>query len=333
MDTAQPRPPEFRAAAGDGRLRPLERRALRAAGTLAVEEALKRWQASLAPLGDPGLPALVALLEDWAGFSGLDYPAMLRSIFAGQDKVDQEWHDQRPQTAEEVAAFYDRTDTIIPLLLWWHGTEPGPARGAAAAVAVLTAVGARRVLDFGSGIGSTGLVLAHAGLEVTLADVAREPLSFGAWRMRQRGHEPDTLDLLEHPLEGLSDGAWDGAVAFDVFEHLPETAGTIGRLDQLLRPGAALCFNQAYVPNDPAEPEHYPQHGEVLLQLHALGYRLAHVTDVMWIAQKAPLGGAERRRQALELRARVAAVRAVGDRRRGPVGRSLAFHTSRHGLS
>jgi SAM-dependent methyltransferase len=308
----------------------LDRDRLAGVATVDVGAAEAMWQAALAPMSAPETPTLVSLLEDWSAFSGRTYPEMLTDVFAAKDKVDREWDEQRPQSAEDVAAFYDHTDTVIPLLLWWHATAAGPARCAAGAVAAFREIGARRVLDFGCGIGSTALALASAGFEVVLADVAQEAMRFAAWRLEQRGYAAKTIDVSGGgpiPIDSV-----DGVVSFDVFEHLPEVTQAVVRLDAVLAPGGVLCCNQAYVAEEGDEPQHYPQHGEVLVALHDRNYRLAHVPDVVWLAQKAPLPGRARAAQRAELRARIAITRAL-EPRRGRIGRRIATRGIRHALS
>jgi ubiquinone/menaquinone biosynthesis C-methylase UbiE len=308
-------------------LRALSRAELRAAATIASHTAPPRWQAAQARPDDTSLarPALVSLLEDWSQFSGQSYPEMLTRVFAAQERVDEEWAQQNPESPEDVAAFYDRTDTTIPLLLWWHGTDIGPSWAAVSASSVFQAVGARRILDFGSGIGSTALLLAHDGFEVVLADVARESLRFACERLQWRGHHPTPVDLIDGSLDQIDAQSVHGVVALDVFEHLPDTAPAIASLDRVLAPGGVILHNQAFVPEERDEPEHYPQHGEVLTHLHTLGYRLAHVRDLGWVAQKAPLDAKERGRQGRELKARIAATRVL-EGRDGFIGRRVAFY-------
>lgn len=308
-------------------LRALSPAQLRRAASVEPQEALRLWTHALGRGG--ATTALVSLLEDWSEWSGMTYPDMLQTIMEAQEKVNREWDEQRPEAPEEVAAFYDATDTLIPLLLWWHGTTPRPARCAATAASVIGAAGGRRVLDFGCGIGSTSLLLASQGLEPVLSEVSRETMRFAEWRLRQRGLDPSTIDLRSRTLADLPTCFVDGIVAFDVFEHLPNLNETLGELDRLLQPGGVLCFNQIFIPEEREEPQHYPLRGEALLWFHRRGYRLTHVIDVCWVAQKAPLGPRERLAQSLSLRGRIAAARLV-EQRRGPIGRRVAFHTIRH---
>ncbi len=285
-----------------------------------------QWDAALA-VGDPPPPAMLSLFDDWSAFSGQDYRALLERVFSAYTDAGSEWDAKQPSTPLDVADFYGETATMVPMLLWWHGTNLGPARCAVGASSVLRCVGARSVLDFGCGIGSTALVLAHAGLRVTLADVSQEALDFSRRRLDRRGRTYDVLDLRSSRLDTLPDASFEGVVAFDVFEHIPFPERDLARLDRLLAPEGLICLNQLYVPEEDS-PAHYPQHGELLQWLHAHGYRLAHVRSVCWIAQKAPLGGVSHRRQGAALRARVAGAR-VADGLDGSVGRRLGHHLAR----
>lgn len=244
----------------------------------------------------------MSLLGDWGRFGSLDWEEMLRRITTAEKRLASDFRERRPVTPDEVAALYRATDTLIPILLWWHGTDLVPARCAAVAVDVLRVAGAGRVLDFGCGIGSTSLALAEAGLDVVIAEVADEPLRLAAWRLRERGYAATAVDLAQSTLTETV----EGVVAFDVLEHVPDLEATLRAIDAVLDHGGVICMNQVVVPDDEG-PHHYPRRGEPLLILHGMGYRLTHVRTVCWVAQKLPLSVRERRRQAFALRARIAA--------------------------
>lgn len=290
------------------------------AATATVDDALLAWHHSLArPGGSPS--TLLALLDDWAEFSGMDHRAMLADIAESQQRIDDLWVEQSPTSHDEVSAFYDQTDALIPLHVWWHGTDPNPAVTAHATRGVLQAAGCRTVLDFGGGIGSSGLHFAAAGLEVTIAEVAREVLAFAQHRFATRDMSLRAVDVNEEPVAELAAGSFDAVVSFDVFEHVLDLETVVDDLDRVLGPSGVLVCNQAYV-GEEDELQHFPRRGEVLDLLHDRGYRLGHLPGVLWVAQRATLSESERKRQRLEIKARVTASQ-VAERLPGPLGSRL----------
>jgi len=285
------------------------------ATTARVDDEVARTRFAAALADRPGeRGALPSLLRDWSRFTGNDHETMIERIFSAHAEVYSEWLSADPSEPEAVARFYDETDTLIPLLLWWHGTELTPARCAVGAAEVLTRIGAETVLDFGCGIGSTALVLATAGIEPIVADVSRQMVDFSLERLQTRDLPATRLDLPGGTgLADLPSASVHGVVSFDVFEHIPNVAPSLAELDRVCVPGAAMVFNQVWVVEE-HHPAHYTRRGDVLLWLADHGYRLAHVPNVCWIAQKAPLSRASAKRQAASIRIRLAAAGAVTDR-------------------
>jgi SAM-dependent methyltransferase len=75
-----------------------------------------------------------------------------------------------------------------------------------------------RVLDYGCGIGSDGLLLLEAGYRVEFADFASPSTEYLRWRLRHRGLDAPVHDLDTAP----PGGGFDLAYAFDVIEHVPD---------------------------------------------------------------------------------------------------------------
>lgn len=74
-----------------------------------------------------------------------------------------------------------------------------------------------RLLDYGCGIGSDGLLLLEAGYRVEFADFANPSTEYLRWRLRERGIEAPV-----HDLDADVPGGFDGAYAFDVIEHVDD---------------------------------------------------------------------------------------------------------------
>lgn len=86
-----------------------------------------------------------------------------------------------------------------------------------------------RVLDYGCGIGSDGLLLLEAGYEVGFADFANPSTDYLRWRLTKRGLEAPVYDLDTTP----PPPGWDAAYAFDVIEHVDDPFGFLRTLESL----------------------------------------------------------------------------------------------------
>jgi SAM-dependent methyltransferase len=86
-----------------------------------------------------------------------------------------------------------------------------------------------RVLDYGCGIGSDGLLLLEAGYEVAFADFDNPSTRYLRWRLRRRGLDASVYDLDREP----PPAGFDLAFAFDVIEHVEEPFAFLGELERL----------------------------------------------------------------------------------------------------
>jgi len=83
-----------------------------------------------------------------------------------------------------------------------------------------------RVLDYGCGIGSDGLILLEAGYRVEFADFENPSAEYLRWRLRRRGFEAAVHDIDA----GVPDG-FAAAYAFDVIEHVDDPFGFVEALE------------------------------------------------------------------------------------------------------
>lgn len=87
-----------------------------------------------------------------------------------------------------------------------------------------------RVLDYGCGIGSDGLLLLEAGYRVEFADFANPSTQYLAWRLKER-----KLDAVIHDLESGVPGGFDAAYSFDVIEHVPDAFAFLKEMESRAR--------------------------------------------------------------------------------------------------
>jgi SAM-dependent methyltransferase len=123
-----------------------------------------------------------------------------------------------------------------------------------------------RLLDYGCGIGSDGLLLLEAGYRVEFADFDNPSVEYLRWRLRHRGLDAPIHDLAE----GVPAG-FDAAYAFDVIEHVPDAFAFLGEMEQR----ATLVVVNLLEP----EPDDQDLHHELPIRellAHAARHRLRH---------------------------------------------------------
>ena len=191
------------------------------------------------------------------------------------------WNEQVPTgDAPQVERFYDGTDLFIDELMWWHTlNEDDTPLAYVAAMKFAAAHGVKSILDFGSGVGSGGLLFVQNGFDVTLADISSVMLDFCAWRFEQRALSARFIDLKKGRLPQQS---FDFITAMDVFEHLTEPILTVDVLADALKPGGYI-FGRFASEIDPERPMHIVQDfAPVFARLGEKGFTEVWRDDWLW---------------------------------------------------
>lgn len=129
-----------------------------------------------------------------------------------------------------------------------------------------------RLLDYGCGIGSDGLMLLEAGYEVHFADFRNPSVEYLRWRLRRRGLEAPIYDVeRDHLPRGL-----DAAYAFDVVEHLDDPLATLTALESA---ASLVCVN--LLESEPGDSKLHHELPIATIKRHAVmaglrRYRLLH---------------------------------------------------------
>ncbi len=201
-------------------------------------------------------------------------------------ELAQTWQAAAPATPAAATAFYRETDAYLYDLTWWHAlAEDDSALVQVQALETARARAAATALDFGSGIGALGLLLARHDLAVTLADVNPQLNAYARWRFERRGLAARVLDL---NAESLPAGAFDFVAAVDVLEHLPDPLPAVEALAAALRPGGTL-FVHLPAEHDGQRPQHVAHDsGALAARLAAAGVWLAQVRGPVLVFRRGP---------------------------------------------
>ena len=225
-----------------------------------------RWRRLFAPLtGDLRRDAAA----EAADYLGLPLSEALALLDGASDRFTDEWKAHVPRSADTrtLAEFYNASQTELFDLLEWHATDEGNHRALVCADLLLRRHPGGAVLDYGSGVGTAGIVMADAGFDVTLADVADPLLDFARWRFARRGLKVRTIDLQR---EAPRTSAYPGVLCFDVLEHIPQPQRVVRRLRDGLVPGGSL-FVFAPFGLDPRRPMHVVHDDGVDHRMAAMG--------------------------------------------------------------
>ncbi len=146
-----------------------------------------------------------------------------------------------------------------------------------------------RVLDYGCGIGSDGLLLLEAGYRVEFADFDNPSVAYLRWRLRRRG-----LEAPIHDLDGEVPGGFDAAFAFDVIEHVPDPFAFLGEME---RRAGLVEVNLLEPESDDQELHHELPIPELLRHAARRGlvrYRIVHGRSHLLLYRPQPAGVAAR---------------------------------------
>ena len=238
-----------------------------------------QWRSALLAPDETDLRA--SLLREIGVYCGVaDLGEVERRCAGAVEAMRGEWeagvHADRRATIED---FYQSATHIYDLMGWHSLRDDNGPLAYVLGVEIARQKGATTCLDFGSGVGSGGLLFARAGLEVTLADISDTLLDFARWRFERRGLPAAYLDLRKR---SLPERAFDIILAMDVFEHLTDPVRSVGELWCSLRPGG-LLFARIHEDTAADHPQHIVRDfGPTFAHMRELGLREVWRDTWLW---------------------------------------------------
>ena len=192
---------------------------------------LDRWRNALLLPGETD--AVRSVARELSEYLGLPRQGALERCHSAVADSRAHWLSRPRRTAGEIADFYESCESYLFEHMHWHATfEEGETLASAAAVDLAARLGARRVLDYGGGVGTAALMFSQAGFDVAQADISGRMLEFCRWRFERRSlPRPRLIDLRR---EALPEGFFDLALVVDVLEHVPDPLATIEEISRSL---------------------------------------------------------------------------------------------------
>jgi SAM-dependent methyltransferase len=217
--------------------------------------------------------------------------AELRAYLGGEFRLDRLQHYQQTLDDEFAAhgdeeAFYRSSQAYLYNLTAFAmtGTKLPYLRELIARVPA-----GARLLDYGCGIGSDGLLLLEAGYRVEFADFDNPSTEYLRWRLGRRGLEAPIHDLDDHVPEGFF-----AAFAFDVIEHVKDPVAFLSEMEQRAR-----LVEVNFLESEPGDQELHHHLDVSPLVAHAARrrlqlYRVLHGRSHLVIYDTRPATGAAR---------------------------------------
>ena len=153
-----------------------------------------------------------------------------------------EWEAKERSYQKQIVDFYDQSDNYIFEHVQWH-INHGHCGESVWALNVAKKGKYIKYLDFGSGIGSTGILFAKNGFNVTVADISSKMLQFAECRFNLRGINGCFLDLKRGILKK---NEYEFITAIDVFEHLNDPMKTLNEISSSLKQDGLLFIEATY---------------------------------------------------------------------------------------
>ena len=260
------------------------------AGQMSPEDCVRQQELLLEPYRAEWTKALLwneetdlraSLLKEVAAYYQVsDLADIDRSCDLAVDTLKSEWEetvDSRQRSS--IESFYETKTHIYDLMNWHTLRDDSGPLAYVVALQIARAHRVRSCLDFGSGVGSGGLLFSHVDIDTTLADISTTLLDFARWRFDRRRLPACFVDLKDMP---LPESSFEMILAMDVFEHLVDPEEVVQRLWRAMKPGG-LLFARIHAAVDPSHPQHVVEDfGPTFARMEQLGFMEKWRDRALW---------------------------------------------------
>ena len=250
------------------------------AGQMSPEDCLREQEVLLEPYRVEWTKALLhnderdlrtSLLREVAAYYQISDLADVDRLYdSAVDALKTEWEntvDSRQRSS--IESFYENKTHIYDLMNWHTLRDDSGPLAYVVALQIARAHSVRSCLDFGSGVGSGGLLFCRADIDITLADISTTLLDFARWRFERRRLPVRFVDLKD---TSLPESSFDMILAMDVFEHLVDPVEVVQQLWRVMKPGG-LLFARIHAAIDVSHPQHIVEDfGPTFARIEELGF-------------------------------------------------------------
>ena len=189
------------------------------------------------------------------------------------------WLSTDRSTTAQVIKFYQEPNHYLFELVWWHSlVEDRRFLDSVICMKYAMQKGLYKFLDFGCGIGSHSIMMAHHGFDTSMFDVSKQLIDFAKWRMSRRGCR---FKAFVGNGNWMPESTYDFILVLDVLEHVMTPYETLMRLVSMLRVGGILCVSVPPIPV-PDKPMHFNYFRRHLLT-DAASLGLRHIKYLTYI--------------------------------------------------
>ncbi len=234
-------------------------------------ETKQLWKSAILLPGESDLTSSV-LRELKEYFPDLKFSEIENQFRNGTGLLAEHWQktEVNPNSNESLVRFYNETELEIFELMHYHSEEieNGPLNYVYS-LELAKKQGCRTYLDYGSGVGSGGILFANNGFDVTLCDVATPLLNFAKWRFLKRELRGEFVDLKRTEPRCQV----DFVTCFEVLEHLRDPLDTLRKIHGYLREEGFLVVTAPFTV-DEKRPMHIVHNHRLIDKFRAQGFKM-----------------------------------------------------------
>ena len=189
----------------------------------------------------------------------------------GTEKIKQKWKKENPQTKEDIVNYYNTLDLYIPELSSWHAMVKNIDHlKIVEFLQLCTKSNFNSYLDYGAGIGSSGLVFNYYGFSVALADISEAMLNYSKWRFQRHNVKASFIDLKKM---SIGENHYDCITAIEVLEHVSNPVDTMRKIYKALKSGGYVFVTTPFF-KDKERPQHLVHDMNTAKEFERLGFTL-----------------------------------------------------------